>query len=60
MVYSHPVEAHKLVVEKLQEIANRQKPRDFEVDHIEADQLLLQYINSDEVTVAYLNAIEEW
>jgi len=61
MVYSHPVEAHKLVVEKLKEIAARQKTnkRDIEYDHPEADDILLQYINSKEITEAY-NAIEKW
>ena len=46
---------------KLQEIIARQKRRgsDIEVDHGEADDLLLEYINYKEITEAY-NAIDKW
>ena len=61
MVYGHSVTAHNLVVAKLKEIQKRQltRERDPETDHEEADKVLLEYINSQEIKDAYLS-IDKW
>lgn len=45
--------------EKLKAIIDRQSNRDTERDHIEADGLLLEYINDEEVTRLF-EEIEKW
>lgn len=50
------------LIEKLQQIIGRQATsdfRNFDEDHIEADNLLLEYIDDEEVTACF-EAIERW
>jgi len=46
------------LIEELKKIASRGS-YDIEVNHAEADDLLLEYINDEEVTKAY-SSIEKW
>ena len=46
------------LIDKLKSIDDR-GGRDEEVDHMEADQLLLDYINDEEITMAF-DSIKKW
>lgn len=58
MINQNP--ALQALLGKLQEIKNKKDPdRDAEIDHREADEALIYFINNAQITSAY-NVIKKW